>query len=157
MSIICDSAVASAGAVELRNAVTAKFGVELPATVTFDYPTVAALAGFVASRIAADPAPGAQQPAAPTAAAAASLPGFGSGLTEIFGSSNAVAASGDRYLGMLHPFIALPLLNPQSDSHPVPVKTFEGKLVRFLRTFVFISRTCSALNASSTQHSLLSS
>ncbi len=36
---------------ELRNAVTAAFGISLPATVTFDYPTVAALAAFVASRM----------------------------------------------------------------------------------------------------------
>ena len=41
----------SLGAVELRNAVTAAFGISLPVTVTFDYPTVAALAGFVASRM----------------------------------------------------------------------------------------------------------
>ena len=36
---------------ELRNAVTAAFGINLPATVTFDYPTVAALAAFIASRL----------------------------------------------------------------------------------------------------------
>lgn len=42
----------SLAAVELRNAVAAKFAVDLPATVTFDYPTVAALAGFVASLVA---------------------------------------------------------------------------------------------------------
>ena len=42
----------SIGAVELRNAVTAKFGVELPATVTFDYPSASALAGFIASKTA---------------------------------------------------------------------------------------------------------
>ena len=40
-----------AGAVELKNAVSAKFGVELPATVTFDYPSTAALAGFLATRM----------------------------------------------------------------------------------------------------------
>ena len=37
---------------ELRNAVSAKFGTELPATATFDHPTVAALATFVATRLA---------------------------------------------------------------------------------------------------------
>ena len=42
----------SLGAVELRNALTARFAVELPATVTFDYPSVAALAGFVARQLA---------------------------------------------------------------------------------------------------------
>ena len=38
---------------ELRNAVTAAFGISLPATVSFDYPTVAALAAHVASRMGA--------------------------------------------------------------------------------------------------------
>lgn len=37
------------GAVELRNALTSRFGVELPATATFDYPSVAALSGFIAA------------------------------------------------------------------------------------------------------------
>ena len=36
---------------ELRNAVTAAFGISLPATVTLDYPTVDALAAHVASRM----------------------------------------------------------------------------------------------------------
>lgn len=40
-----------AGAVELRNAVAALFSVDLPATVTFDYPTPAALAAFVHSQL----------------------------------------------------------------------------------------------------------
>lgn len=42
----------SLGAVELRNSVQARFGVELPATVTFDYPTQSALAAFIAQQIA---------------------------------------------------------------------------------------------------------
>lgn len=41
----------SLAAVELRNAVTLKFGVQLPATVAFDYPTLAALANFVTERL----------------------------------------------------------------------------------------------------------
>lgn len=40
----------SAGAVELRNTLTSKYGVELPPTAIFDYPTVQALAAFVASK-----------------------------------------------------------------------------------------------------------
>ena len=42
----------SLGAVELRNSVSAKFGVELPATVTFDHPSVVALAEYVAAKVA---------------------------------------------------------------------------------------------------------
>ena len=39
----------SLGAVELRNALGLAFVLELSATVTFDYPTISALAGFIAS------------------------------------------------------------------------------------------------------------
>ena len=53
----------AAGAVELRNTLVSQFGVELPATATFDYPTVTALAGFIAS-----------QGALPAAAETATLP-----------------------------------------------------------------------------------
>lgn len=39
----------SLGAVELRNSLASRFGVELAATVTIDYPTAAALAMHIAS------------------------------------------------------------------------------------------------------------
>jgi acyl carrier protein len=39
----------SLAAVELKNAVAARFGVTLPATVAFDYPTLDSMATFVAS------------------------------------------------------------------------------------------------------------
>ena len=41
-----------AGAVELRNTVSSLFGLELPATATFDHPTADALARYIASRMA---------------------------------------------------------------------------------------------------------
>ena len=37
---------------ELRNAITARFAINVPATLAFDYPTSAALVDFVAARIA---------------------------------------------------------------------------------------------------------
>ena len=39
----------SLGAVELRNNLASAFAVDLPSTVTFDYPTINALAAFIAS------------------------------------------------------------------------------------------------------------
>ena len=42
----------AAGVVQLRNAITHRFGVEVPATVALDFPTISALAGFVAQKIA---------------------------------------------------------------------------------------------------------
>ena len=49
----------SMGAVELRNALTAQYGLDLSATLAFDYPTPAAIAGYLASTLAASPAPAA--------------------------------------------------------------------------------------------------
>lgn len=36
----------------MRNSVNARFRVDLPATATFDHPTVTALAAFIASKVA---------------------------------------------------------------------------------------------------------
>ena len=41
----------SLSSVELRNSLEGKLGLELPSTLVFDYPTMAALAGFLASKI----------------------------------------------------------------------------------------------------------
>ena len=64
-----------AGAVELRNSLANQFGVELPQTVTFDYPTVPALARYIAAHMPAGAAGlgavAAEAPAAPSAAPAA--------------------------------------------------------------------------------------
>ncbi len=46
---LMEAGLDSVGSVELRNAVQAAFGMELPATITYDYPTVDALATFVLS------------------------------------------------------------------------------------------------------------
>ena len=44
---LMEAGLDSIGAVELRNAIISKFGVDLPATVTFDYPTASSLAAFI--------------------------------------------------------------------------------------------------------------
>ena len=48
---LMEAGLDSLAAVELRNALDARFALELPATVTFDYPTPAALAVHIASRV----------------------------------------------------------------------------------------------------------
>ncbi len=53
------------GAVELRNTVSSFFGLELPATATFDHPTIDALARYIASHAA--PADAGAQPSQATA------------------------------------------------------------------------------------------
>lgn len=45
--LICQAGLDSLGAVELRNALAARFGCDLPATATFDHPTLGALADAV--------------------------------------------------------------------------------------------------------------
>lgn len=47
---LMEAGLDSLGAVELRSTVSAAFSVPLPATAAFDYPTVAALAAFIASQ-----------------------------------------------------------------------------------------------------------
>ena len=47
MKPLMEAGMDSLGAVELRTALGAKFGIELPATITFDHPSVAALSGFL--------------------------------------------------------------------------------------------------------------
>jgi Phosphopantetheine attachment site len=71
----------SLGAVDLRNAVAAEFGVDLPATAAFDYPTVAALAAFVS-----------QQAAPPDTADIVAASAHGDGQPSDAGGSSAVEA-----------------------------------------------------------------
>ena len=47
---LMESGLDSLGAVDLRNSLAAKFAIELPATVTLDYPSISALAGYIASQ-----------------------------------------------------------------------------------------------------------
>lgn len=44
---LAEAGLDSLGAVGLRNALSARFGAELPATITFDYPSACALAEHV--------------------------------------------------------------------------------------------------------------
>ena len=63
---LMEAGLDSLGAVELRNALGTRFGIELAPTVTFDYPSIAALSGHLATRpgMAASAADG-SSPAAP--------------------------------------------------------------------------------------------
>ena len=49
---LMEAGLDSIGAVELRNSVSSKYGVDLPATITFDQPTVRALADYLAATLA---------------------------------------------------------------------------------------------------------
>ena len=53
---------------ELRNTLNSKFGVDLPPTVTLDYPTISALAGYLAANATSALAAGAADEAAGNAA-----------------------------------------------------------------------------------------
>ena len=47
---LMEAGLDSIASVELRNAISVHFELELPATASFDYPTISALAAFVLSR-----------------------------------------------------------------------------------------------------------
>ena len=65
---LMEAGLDSLSSVELKNSLEAKLGAELPSTLVFDYPTMAALAGFLAAKI---------QPGA-AAASASELSSYGS-------------------------------------------------------------------------------
>jgi acyl carrier protein len=49
---LMEAGLDSLGSVELRNSLSKQFGIELPATLTFDYPTPAAISAFIVESIA---------------------------------------------------------------------------------------------------------
>ena len=81
----CEVHFATPGAVELRNAVMAQFEVDLPATTTFDHPTVTALAAHINSKLSGRKQHFLNLPP---------VQGRTSSFTEIVGISSSVAASG---------------------------------------------------------------
>jgi acyl carrier protein len=46
---LMEAGLDSLGAVDLRNSLSAQFSVKLPTTLTFDHPTLTALAAYIAS------------------------------------------------------------------------------------------------------------
>lgn len=48
LQLLMEAGVDSLAAVELSNSVSTHFGLEVPATLTFDYPTISAMAAFLA-------------------------------------------------------------------------------------------------------------
>ena len=48
LQLLMEAGVDSLAAVELSNSVSAHFGLDVPATLTFDYPTISAMAAFLA-------------------------------------------------------------------------------------------------------------
>ena len=49
---LMEAGLDSLGAVELRSSLGHAFGIDLPATLTFDYPSIGALSKFLASQVA---------------------------------------------------------------------------------------------------------
>lgn len=76
----------AAGAVQLRNELSSTFGLALPPTITFDYPTPAALAAFIAAQTSGSDEDALQGVAAtPSALAMPHVPAPAPELSEVVG------------------------------------------------------------------------
>lgn len=105
---LMEAGLDSLGAVELRNAVTAKFGIELSATATIDYPTAAALASYLAAHMAPELGLAAVGAARGTWAQGVSGEGDRAArlsTTDIVGMSSVLASPPTSDAGTLTPFM----------------------------------------------------
>lgn len=54
---LMEAGLDSLGSVELRNSLATRFSIDLPATITLDYPSIAALAGYIATLVVPETRP----------------------------------------------------------------------------------------------------
>ena len=108
----------SLGAVDLCNALASRFGIQVPATMAFDYPTPAALANFVASKQpqgAASPAVTLQAPRRASAAVSGQI-GRADLVDQLQGIVSQVlgaAVSSQQPLMEVSPRCSLPFAGPR--------------------------------------------
>ncbi len=112
-----------AGAVEFRNEIQSRFGLDLPATVTFDYPSLSAMAGYIAERTLPTPSH--------RVLAALQLPGggalaAGATTTELVGMSVVAASLGE---GVGDASMAGQLFSSQDLIRPVPLQRWDVEQV----------------------------